>query len=72
MSKTFFGGEGKYEIYNESCIIWQKFNNKKELVNKYKVYNDVELIPSLVDKVSIKRIIDYEFNKEQKINLANA
>jgi hypothetical protein len=72
MSKTFFGGEGKYEIYNESCIIWQKFNNKKELVNKYKVYNNVELIPSLVDKVSIKRIIDYEFNKEQKINLANA
>jgi hypothetical protein len=72
MSKTFFGGEGKYEIYNESCIIWQKFNNKKELVNKYKVYNDVELIPSLVDKVSIKRIIDYEFKIEQKINMANA
>lgn len=72
MSKTFFGGEGKYEIYNESCIIWQKFNDKKELVNKYKIFNNVELIPSMLDKVSIKRIIDYEFKKEQKINIANA
>ena len=72
MSKTFFGGEGKYEIYNESCIIWQKFNDKKELVNKYKIFNNVELIPSLIDKVSIKRIIDYEFKKEQKISIANA
>ena len=72
MSKTFFGGEGKYEIYNESCIIWQKFNDKKELVNKYKIFNNVELIPSMLDKVSIKRIIDYEFKKEQKISIANA
>ena len=34
MSKTFFGGAGKYEIYNDSCIIQQKFNDKRELINK--------------------------------------
>ncbi len=72
MSKTFFGGAGKYEIYNDSCIIQQKFNEKKELVNKYKIFNNVELIPNLVDKVSIQKIIDYEFKSERKINIANA
>lgn len=72
MSKTFFGGEGKYEIYNDSCIIWQKFNGNKELINKYKVFNNVELIPNLVDKVLIRKIIDYEFKNEKNINIARA
>ena len=72
MSKTFFGGEGKYEIYNDSCIIQQKINNKKELINKYKIFNNVELIPNHVDKVSIRKIIDYEFKNEKNINLARA
>ena len=72
MSKTFFGGAGKYEIYNDSCIIQQKFNDKRELINKYKIFNNVELIPNLVDKVSIRKIIDYEFKNEKNINLARA
>ena len=72
MSKTFFGGEGKYEIYNDCCIIQQKFNNNNELINKYKVFNNVELIPNLVDKVSIRKIIDYEFKNEKKLNIARA
>lgn len=70
MSKTLFGGEGKYEIYNDSCIIQQKFNDKKELINKYKIFNNVESIPNLVDKVSIKKIIQYEFKNEQNIQVA--
>ena len=72
MSKTFFGGEGKYEIYNDCCIIQQKFNNNNELINKYKVFNNVELIPNQVDKVSIRKIIDYEFKNEKKLNIARA
>ena len=72
MSKTFFGGEGKYEIYNDCCIIQQKFNNNNELINKYKVFNNAELIPNLVDKVSIRKIIDYEFKNEKKLNIARA
>jgi hypothetical protein len=72
MSKTFFGGEGKYEIYNDSCIIQQKFNNEKELINKYKIFNNVESIPNLIDKVSIKRIIEYEFKNEKKFNITRA
>ena len=71
MSKTLFGGEGKYEIYNDSCIIQQKFNDKKELINKYKIFNNVEAIPNLVDKVSIKKIIEYEFKNEQNIQVAH-
>ena len=71
MSKTFLGWEGKYEIYNESCIIQQKFNSDKELTNKYKIFNNVNSIPSLVDKISIQKIIDYEF-RVKKINTANA
>ena len=71
MSKTFFGWAGKYEIYNESCIIQQKFNNEKELINKYKIFNNVDSIPNLIDKVSIQKIIDFEF-RTKKINTANA
>jgi hypothetical protein len=71
VSKTFFGWAGKYEIYNESCIIQQKFNIEKELINKYKIFNSADAIPNLVDKVSIKKIIDYEF-RVKKINTANA
>ncbi|MFZ0455341.1 MAG: hypothetical protein WCE54_05930 [Ignavibacteriaceae bacterium] len=72
MSKTFLGGEGKYEIYNDSCIIQQKFNDNKELINKYKIFNNVDLIPSLIDKVSIRKIIEYEFKNEKNINIARA
>jgi hypothetical protein len=71
VSKTFFGWAGKYEIYNESCIIQQKFNNEKELINKYKIFNNVDSIPNLIDKVSIQKIIDFEF-RTKKINTANA
>jgi hypothetical protein len=71
VSKTFFGWAGKYEIYNESCIIQQKFNNEKELINKYKIFNNADSIPNLIDKVSIQKIIDYEFRVKQ-INTANA
>ncbi len=71
MSKTFFGWAGKYEIYNESCIIQQKFNNEKELINKYKIFNNPDSIPNLVDKVSIQKIIDYEF-RVKRTNTANA
>jgi len=71
VSKTFFGWAGKYEIYNESCIIQQKFNNEKELINKYKIFNNPDSIPNLVDKVSIQKIIDYEF-RVKRTNTANA
>ncbi len=72
MSKTFFGGEGKYEIYNDSCIIQQKFNAKQELINKYKIFNNVDLIPNHIDKVSIRKIIEYEFKNEKNIQIASA
>jgi hypothetical protein len=72
MSKTFFGGEGKYEIYNDSCIIQQKFNDKKELINQYKIFNNVESVPNLIDKVSIRKIIDYEFKSGKNVKIANA
>ena len=63
MSKTFFGWDGKYEIYNDSCIIQQKFNCCKELINKYKIYNNSDSIPNQVDKISIQKIIDFEFRE---------
>ena len=72
MSKTLFGGEGKYEIYNETCIIQQKYDNNKELINKFKIFNNVELIPNSIDKVSIQRIIDYEFRNKLNIKIARA
>ena len=64
MSKTYFGWDGKYEIYNDSCIIQQKFNFQKELINKYKIFNNAESIPNLVDKTTIQKIIEYEFKSE--------
>jgi hypothetical protein len=69
MSKTFFGWDGKYEIYNDSCIIQQKFNNYKELINKYKIYNNADSIPNQVDKISIRKIIDFEFTEHLRQNL---
>ncbi len=64
MSKTYLGWDGKYEIYNDSCIIQQKFNFQKELINKYKIFNNVESIPNLVDKSTIQKIIEYEFGTQ--------
>lgn len=67
MSKTYFGWEGKYEIYNENCIIQQKFNENKELTDKYKIFNQVNSIPNLEDKISLRKIIDYEFKNRVRL-----
>jgi hypothetical protein len=68
MSKIVMGLAGRYEIYNENCIILQKFNENKELTNKFKIYNDADLIPHLLDHAMIKKIIDHEFPDIKHLN----
>lgn len=61
MAKSYIGVDGYYEIFNQSSIIHRKIDKHGQIIDKYKVYNNVKNIPSRQDRWKIEEIISGKF-----------
>lgn len=57
MAKSFIGIDGCYEIFSHSSIIHRMVDKRGQIIDKYKVYNNVKNIPSRQDRWKIEEII---------------
>lgn len=67
MTRVYIGVDGQYEIYSKNSIIKTIINKLGEKLEKYKVYNSVNNIPSGKDREIIEGILN-KTDSEIKIN----
>jgi len=60
MAKIFIGLNGHYEIYNSGTIIYRKTNGSGQLNGEYKIFRNVQSIPSRQDRWRINQLISGE------------
>jgi len=58
MTRVYIGVDGQYEIHSKNSIIMTITNKLGKALEKYKVYNNVNNIPSGKDRETIEGILN--------------